>query len=96
MAAVDNVEHQQQGVSIIRKRDRRHYNYQSSFNAVGTFYNIFNVPFIHTVSVTEYWTKNRRKWVEYLYPSFFMNIKRIPTYRWSCESFEKSDEWTCT
>jgi hypothetical protein len=100
MAAVDNVEHQQQGITIIRKKDRRHYGYESIFgNHAGIFYDLKNVPFVHTLGLVyaEYWSKHRRKYLEHTYPSFFMDIKRIPTYRWECSEFSESDnEWSCT
>ena len=97
MAAVDNVEHQQQGMYLTRKRDRRHYGYQSYFINPGVFYNILNVPFIHTMYMarTEYWTKHRRKYLEHTYPSFFMKLERIPTGRWECEDHNTSATWTC-
>jgi hypothetical protein len=38
-------------------------------------------------------SKNRLKWSTY--PSFFMNLKTIPTNKWSCTSRDSDEQWTC-
>ena len=81
----------------LRRRDRRHYGYQSTFgNHAGILYDLKNVCYIHTQDRPEHWSKHRRKYLEHTYPSFFMNIRLVPTYQWECSDFEESDEWTST
>src|SRR3972149_6414196 len=86
----------QQTNTYPRERDRRHYRYQSSFgNHPPIFYDLKNLPWLIGQSNDIYWSKHRRVNRDYTYPSFFMNIKTIPTYGWSCETLSEGDVWTC-
>lgn len=73
----------------------KHYIYQSTFQTVHLLKE--EVGWIATMdSINKPPTKPktiRGKWSTY--PSFFMNIKTIPTYKWSCDTQSDSDDWSC-
>ncbi len=89
----------QQTNTYPRKRDRRHYRYESVFgNHPPIFYDLKNIPWIVGQSNDIYWSKHRRKNRDYIYPNYFgreawfYNLKNVP---WCISWFaNKTEYWS--
>lgn len=85
----------------LNRRENREYLYQHVFNRTIN-HGLKTVPWAMTFSLyvaNSYLNMKRTKEINKvysIYPSFFMNIKTIPTYKWSCISVDTTDSWTCS
>ncbi len=72
-----------------------HYSYESFF-FVSFLRSYKRDPWLATISNIILPTKNTNlKWARVAYLSFFMNIKTIPTNKWSCPSRDSDEQWAC-
>lgn len=84
----------------LNRRKNREYLYQHVF-PYAVKHALKTVPWTMTFSLyaaNSYLNMKRVKEARKVYstyPSFFMNIKTIPTYKWSCTSVDTTDDWTC-
>lgn len=84
----------------LNRRGNNEYLYQHIFN-MPVKHDLKTVPWIMTFNayVANSYLNIRRvkeiKKVYSTYPSFFMNMKTIPTYKWACTTLNTTDNWIC-